>query len=74
MNNTYDPFKVLTVNNLNEQVNDKNSDYSQTIYEDLYNLFISFNDLSKTVLERISKLEERISTIEDKLLTVECQT
>jgi hypothetical protein len=68
MNNTYDPFKVLTVNNLNEQVTDKTSDYSQTLYEELYNLFISFNDLSKTVLERISKLEERITKIEDKLL------
>jgi hypothetical protein len=68
MNNTYDPFKVLTLNNLNEKVSDKNSDYSQTLYEDIYNLFISFNDLSKTVLERISKLEERIVKIEDKLL------
>ena len=68
MNNTYDPFKVLTVNNLTTQVSDKNSDYSQTLYEDIYNLFISFNDLSKTVLERISKLEERIVKIEEKLL------
>jgi hypothetical protein len=57
-NYTYDPFKLLTLNNLQIQEYErvKNCDYSQKLYEDFYNLFISFNDLSKTVLERISLL------------------
>jgi hypothetical protein len=76
MNNkdsTYDPFKLLTVNNLQIQEYEgvKNCDYSQKLYEDFYNLFISFNDLSKTVLERISLLEERIILLENKLLSAD---
>jgi hypothetical protein len=72
-NSTYDPFKLLTVNNLKTQeyIGVKNCDYSQKLYEDFYNLFISFNDLSKTVLERISLLEERIGLLEDKLLSAD---
>ena len=76
----YEGAKILTVNNLKTQekeekdekeIYDKNCEYSKKIYEELYDLFISFNDLSKKVLERISILEERISILENKLLSAD---